>query len=233
MPQPADDRARPPGPCCNRLNPVKRSAANPVHKMPSTPWSWSTSYQTGAVSRSSVADTGSITGRRVHFTHREAPWPRTATALMQEFAELFARLDERLDEQGVPEGQPFLIDPEGRFDGALNRYFSVWMAHSPWNTQAAHARDLRTFFICLWSARGGCGWRGGALGADGGVQGRAEAGGEVAAARLLPAVAERGPVRVRRRRDATGAVRGGGRRGTRRSPTPWSVRGCGCRSSPP
>ncbi|MFV5996075.1 site-specific integrase [Streptomyces sp. NPDC056231] len=33
------------------------------------------------------------------------------------------------------------------------------MASSPWNTQAARARDLRTFFDFLWSARDGCGWR--------------------------------------------------------------------------
>ncbi|MEU3466068.1 site-specific integrase [Streptomyces sp. NPDC006733] len=101
----------------------------------------------------------SITGWRVHFTRRDAPWPRVATPLMKEFSELFARLNTDLDDHGVPEGQPFLIAPDGSYDVALNRYFSVWLAHSPWNTQAAHARDLRTFFNFLWSARGGCGWR--------------------------------------------------------------------------
>ncbi|NEA76963.1 MULTISPECIES: site-specific integrase [unclassified Streptomyces] len=101
----------------------------------------------------------SSTRWRVHFTRREMAWPREVTPLMREFAEVFARLDVQLDEGRVPEGQPFLIGPRGHFDVALNRYFSAWMAHSPWNTQAAHARDLRTFFNFLWSARGACDWR--------------------------------------------------------------------------
>ncbi|MCX4547189.1 site-specific integrase [Streptomyces sp. NBC_01565] len=95
----------------------------------------------------------------MHFTRRDLVWPRVVTPFMREFSDLFATLEGRLDEQGVPEGQPFLICPEGRFDVGLNRYFSVWLASSPWNTQAAHARDLRTFFDFLWSGRGGCGWR--------------------------------------------------------------------------
>lgn len=49
----------------------------------------------------------------------------------------------------MPEGQPFLISPAGVYDVALNRYFSVWPASSPWNTQAAHVRDLRTYFDFL------------------------------------------------------------------------------------
>jgi integrase family protein with SAM-like domain len=60
----------------------------------------------------------------------------------------------------VPEGQPFLISPKGEYDVELNRYFSVWLASSPWNTQAAHARDLRTFFGFLRFARGVHSWRG-------------------------------------------------------------------------
>ncbi len=79
---------------------------------------------------------------------------------MREFSTLFAGIDQRLDELGVPEGQPFLLSPEGEYDVALNRYFSVWLASSPWNTQAAHARDLRTFFDFLWFARGVHSWRG-------------------------------------------------------------------------
>ncbi|MGY1495081.1 hypothetical protein ACW4TU_00260 [Streptomyces sp. QTS52] len=69
-----------------------------------------------------------------------------------EFSALFADLGEGLDDLGVPEGQPFLISPAGVYDVALNRYFSVWPASSPWNTQAAHARDLRTYFDFLWFA---------------------------------------------------------------------------------
>ncbi|TQC41946.1 hypothetical protein EEB14_51645 [Rhodococcus sp. WS4] len=78
---------------------------------------------------------------------------------MREFAELFSRLPEDSAERGAPEDQPFLLGPRGEYDVALNRYFSVWLAPSPWNTQVAHARDLRTFVSFLWSARDGRGWR--------------------------------------------------------------------------
>ncbi|MEU3491680.1 hypothetical protein [Streptomyces massasporeus] len=77
----------------------------------------------------------------------------------REFSSLFADLGEGLDDLGVPEGQPFLISPAGVYDVALNRYFSVWLASSPWNTQAAHVRDLRTYFGFLWFARGRRDWR--------------------------------------------------------------------------
>ncbi|MEU2289172.1 hypothetical protein ABZ614_46155 [Streptomyces sp. NPDC013178] len=76
------------------------------------------------------------------------------TPFTREFSDLFAGLNEVLDDRGVPEGQPFLISPACGYDVALNRYFSVWWASSPWNTQAAHARDLRTYFDFLWFARG-------------------------------------------------------------------------------
>ncbi len=78
---------------------------------------------------------------------------------MREFSGLFDGLEERVEADGVPDGQPYLIGPREEFDAALNRYFSVWLAPSPWNTQAAHARDLRMFFDFLWSARGERGWR--------------------------------------------------------------------------
>jgi hypothetical protein len=52
-----------------------------------------------------------------------------------------------------------LVGPRGKYDVALNRYFAVWLAHSPANTQAAHARDQRTFLDFLWSARNAKGWR--------------------------------------------------------------------------
>ncbi|MEU8679637.1 hypothetical protein [Streptomyces sp. NPDC048560] len=77
----------------------------------------------------------------------------------REFSSLFADLGEGLDDLGVPEGQPFLISPAGVYDVALNRYFSVWLASSPWNTQAAHVRALRTYFDFLWFARGRRDWR--------------------------------------------------------------------------
>ncbi|MEU1536125.1 integrase [Streptomyces fagopyri] len=101
----------------------------------------------------------SITGWRVHFTRRELARPREVTPFMREFGSLFAGLDGWLDERGVPEGQPFLLSPKGQYDVELNRYFAVWLASSPWNTQAATARDLRTFFDFLWFARDECSWR--------------------------------------------------------------------------
>ncbi|WP_157851322.1 MULTISPECIES: hypothetical protein [Streptomyces] len=101
----------------------------------------------------------SITGWRAHFTRRDLAWPREKTPFMREFSSLFADLGEGLDDLGVPEGQPFLISPAGGYDVVLNRYFSVWPASSPWNTQAAHARDLRTYFDFLWFARGRRDWR--------------------------------------------------------------------------
>ncbi len=101
----------------------------------------------------------SITGWRVHFTRRDPAWPRETGPFIRAFSALFAGLDERLDDLGVPDGQPFLVSPEGRYDVALNRYFSMWLASSLWNTQAAHARDLRTYFDFLWFGRGQRDWR--------------------------------------------------------------------------
>lgn len=92
-----------------------------------------------------VSSTGmSITGWRVHFARRDLAWPREVDPFIREFSALFAGLNEGLDDLGVPDGQPFLISPPGGYDVALHRYFSVWLASSPWNTQAAHARDLRS-----------------------------------------------------------------------------------------
>jgi hypothetical protein len=101
----------------------------------------------------------SIMDWRVHFTRRDAARPRESTPLIAEFPDLFAGLDRRLDEWHLPDGQPFLLGRGGEYDVELNRYFSVWLGHAPWNTQAAHARDLRTFFTFLSTARGGCSWR--------------------------------------------------------------------------
>ncbi len=35
----------------------------------------------------------------------------------------------------------------------------MWLVSSPWNTQAAHARDLRTYLDFLWFSRGERDWR--------------------------------------------------------------------------
>ncbi|MFC5667642.1 tyrosine-type recombinase/integrase [Kitasatospora misakiensis] len=62
-------------------------------------------------------------------------------------------LDEWLDGHGVLDGQPFLISPAGAYDADLNRYFATALSASPWNTQAAAARDLRGFLNFLWFSR--------------------------------------------------------------------------------
>jgi NAD(P)-dependent dehydrogenase (short-subunit alcohol dehydrogenase family) len=85
---------------------------------------------------------------RVHFTRRDLRRPREVTPLMEEFADLFGRLDARVHESAVPEGQPYLIGPRGEFDVGLNRYFSTWLAPSPWNTRPrfAYVRRLPVVF---------------------------------------------------------------------------------------
>ncbi|MER6372410.1 hypothetical protein ABT255_29300 [Streptomyces mirabilis] len=46
----------------------------------------------------------SVTGWRVHFTHRDLTWPREETPFIRGFSALSAGLDLRLDDLGVPEG---------------------------------------------------------------------------------------------------------------------------------
>jgi len=95
-------------------------------------------------------------GWRVAFTERRLSRPRTHEPLL----EVLGDLDAWLDERGVLDGQPFLISPDGRYDVVLNRYFGqARMSAAPWNTQAAHARDLKNFLDFLWGSRGGKSWR--------------------------------------------------------------------------
>ena len=80
-------------------------------------------------------------------------------------------LDAWLDERGVLDGQPFLISPDGRYDVMLNRYFEqARMSAAPWNTQAAHARDLKNFLDFLWAQPGGRSWREATAGGPGGLR---------------------------------------------------------------
>lgn len=93
----------------------------------------------------------SIMGWRVFFTRRELPRPRTEGVV-------YAKpetLDEWLDERGVLDGQPFLISPAGGYDVELNSILATVLSASPWNTQAAVARDLRGFLNFLWFSRPG------------------------------------------------------------------------------
>src|SRR4051812_16425857 len=89
---------------------------------------------------------------RVCFTKRRLLRPLSALPLLDELAEL----DPWLDEHGVLDGLPFLIDPDGRYDSALNQCFtSGWLRNSPRNTQAAVAYDLKKWLDFLSSGRGG------------------------------------------------------------------------------
>src|SRR6266508_1914481 len=93
---------------------------------------------------------------RVVFTRRGLPRPRVREPLL----EVLGDLDEWLDRNEVLDGQPFLISPDGRYDVTLNRYFEqIRMGAAPWNTQAAHARDLKNFLDFLWASRAGRSWR--------------------------------------------------------------------------
>jgi site-specific recombinase XerD len=91
----------------------------------------------------------------VFFTRRALPRPKAAGPLLSELGDL----DEWLDDHDVLDGTPFLIDPTGRYDSALNRYFQVHMSAEPLNTQAAAAYDLKRFSVFLWENRGGKTWR--------------------------------------------------------------------------
>lgn len=95
-------------------------------------------------------------GWRVVFTGRRLARPLAHEPLL----EVVRDLDEWLDERGVLDGLPFLISPDGRYDVSLNRYFEqAGMTVAPWNTQAAHARDLKNFLDFLWANRSGKSWR--------------------------------------------------------------------------
>ena len=87
------------------------------------------------------------------------PRPLSALPLLDELA----GLDGWLDEHRVLGGSPFLIDPDGQYDSALNQCFtSGWLRNSPGNTQAAVAYDLKKWLDFLSSSRGGQGgstWR--------------------------------------------------------------------------
>ena len=56
-----------------------------------------------------------------------------------------------LDREGIDDGVPFLLSPNGHYDADLNAYFLLNPA--PDNTQAAIAYDLATFLTFLWRNR--------------------------------------------------------------------------------
>jgi hypothetical protein len=56
-----------------------------------------------------------------------------------------------LDAEGIRDGVPFLISPDGHYDIDLNACFLLHRA--PENTQAAIAYDLASFLRFLWHHR--------------------------------------------------------------------------------
>jgi site-specific recombinase XerD len=96
-----------------------------------------------------------ILGWRVFFTRRGLSQPRATDPLLAPLR----NLDGWLADHKVADGTPFLIDPTGQYDSALNRYFHVQMSAEPLNTQAAAAYDLKRFLAFLWDNRAGKTWR--------------------------------------------------------------------------
>jgi site-specific recombinase XerD len=95
---------------------------------------------------------------QVRFTRRHLRRPREPRPLLTLWEQ--ADLDAWLDAEDIPEGLPFLLGPDGRYDVELNRYFlrAQVLAGSK-NTQRAIAYDLRNWLRFLWQGRGGKGWR--------------------------------------------------------------------------
>jgi site-specific recombinase XerC len=93
-------------------------------------------------------------GWRAYFTRRGLPRPVADADLLGDPA----GLDLWLDEHGVPDGQPFLLDPLGRYDVVLNLFFAAELFAEPRNTQLAVAHDLKRFLTFLWENRGERSW---------------------------------------------------------------------------
>jgi hypothetical protein len=76
-----------------------------------------------------------ILGWRVHFTRRQLMMPRTARPTLRSLNG--DGVADWLDSEGIEDGVPFLISPDGRYDIDLNAYFLLHPA--PENTLAATA----------------------------------------------------------------------------------------------
>jgi site-specific recombinase XerD len=95
---------------------------------------------------------------QVHFTQRRLPWPAEPRPLLAQWEP--EDLAAWLKAEGIIDGLPFLLDPDGRYDVALNRYFlDLELAAAADNTQRAHAHDLKNFLTFLWCNRRQAGWQ--------------------------------------------------------------------------
>jgi Phage integrase, N-terminal SAM-like domain len=92
---------------------------------------------------------------RAYFTRRGLLLPVADADLLADPA----GLDRWLDEHDVLDGQPFLLDPSGRYDVTLNSFFTAELFAEPRNTQLAVAHDLKRFLTFLWESRGERSWR--------------------------------------------------------------------------
>jgi hypothetical protein len=90
-----------------------------------------------------------ILGWRVHFTRRQLTMPRTDRPALQ--SRTIDVIADWLDGEGIEDGVPFLISPDGHYDIDLNAYFLLHPA--PENTQAAIAYDPASFLTFLWHHR--------------------------------------------------------------------------------
>ena len=96
-----------------------------------------------------VFDTMPILGWRVHFTGRQLTMPRTPRPTLRSLPEDV--IAGWLDGEGIEDGVPFLISPDGHYDIDLNAYFLLHPA--PENTLTAIAYDLAGFLTFLWHHR--------------------------------------------------------------------------------
>jgi hypothetical protein len=87
-----------------------------------------------------------ILGWRVHFTRRQLTMPRTVRLTLHSLPTDV--ISGWLDREGIEDGVPFLIAPDGHYDVDLNAYFLLHPA--PENTLAAIAYDLASFLTFLW-----------------------------------------------------------------------------------
>jgi len=92
---------------------------------------------------------------RVFYTRRHLALPQAADPLISTLWDL----DEWLDVNDVPDGRPYLIAPDGRYDIELNRYFETELNASPEDTQKATASDLKLWLTFLWVSRDRTDWR--------------------------------------------------------------------------